>query len=138
MIKKGKVTQAQRAVDANGQPKSFSNDYGMFYTHFIQFDNGDKGEYSSKSEDQQKFIIGQECEYEFIPNQNAQYPAKIKTVSTGGFSGTNKPQSNEKSFAASYAKDIIIAYINRGDQVKKEWFDDWANHIHNWMSDAKS
>ena len=35
-------------------------------TYTILFDNGDQGEYSSKSDDQNKFVVGEEVEYERI------------------------------------------------------------------------
>ena len=53
MNKKSKVTEVQ----SNG---TWEGNYGTMYKYEIVFDNGDCGEYSSKSEDQTKFVIGQD------------------------------------------------------------------------------
>jgi len=56
------------------------------YKFFVSMDNGDSGEYSSVKPDQDKFIVGQEAEYELT---STQYGNRIKPVYSqgGGFSG---------------------------------------------------
>ena len=56
------------------------------YKFFVSMDNGDSGEYSSVSADQNKFVVGQEVEYEL---SSTQYGNKIKPVYSqgGGYSG---------------------------------------------------
>ena len=55
------------------------------YKFFVSMDNGDSGEYSSVKADQDKFIVGQEAEYELT---STQYGNRIKPVyNQGGFSG---------------------------------------------------
>lgn len=56
------------------------------YKFFVSMDNGDSGEYSSVKADQDKFIVGQEVEYEL---SSTQYGNKIKPVYSqgGGYSG---------------------------------------------------
>jgi len=58
-------TSKVKNVQANGtwQLKDGSK---TFYKHEVSFDNGDTGEYSSIMQDQTKFVVGQETEYEFI------------------------------------------------------------------------
>jgi len=56
MNKKSKVTSVQNNGTWEGQ-------YGLMYKYEISFDNSDVGEYSSKSENQTKFVIGEEIEY---------------------------------------------------------------------------
>ena len=51
------------------------------YKFFVSMDNGDSGEYSSVKPDQDKFIVGQEAEYEL---SNTQYGPKIKPVYAQG------------------------------------------------------
>ena len=51
--------------------------YGKMYKYTIAFENGDVGEYSSKSDNQNKFIVGQETDYEW---HDGQWP-KVKPVS---------------------------------------------------------
>ena len=71
MIKKSKVTNVQN----NG---TWEGKFGLMYKFEIDFQNDDCGEYSSKSKDQNKFVIGEEVEYEFI---DGKFP-KIKPIST--------------------------------------------------------
>ena len=81
-----------------------------------------KGEYSSQSENQTKFVTGQEVEYTYEPNSNEKFLGKIKPVqqqgganayqgAKGGFKPYQKDDSEEKlaSMAYSYAKDIVVA-----------------------------
>tara|TARA_R100001244_G_scaffold132281_1_gene107882 strand:+ start:541 stop:1017 length:477 start_codon:yes stop_codon:yes gene_type:complete len=41
-----------------------------FYAHQIQMENGDCGEYSSKTEQQTKFVEGEQTEYEYHPHDS--------------------------------------------------------------------
>jgi hypothetical protein len=73
MNKTSKVTNVQ----ANGTWES--KQYNTIYYKFeVNFENGDVGEYSSKTPEQNKFVVGQETEYEYI---GGKYP-KVKPVST--------------------------------------------------------
>ena len=108
-MKKSKVI----SVQANG---TWEGKYGIMYKYEVSFENGDSGEYSSKSENQTKFIEGQETEYEFI---DGKFP-KVKPVNTfqqGGF--TSRPSNAKvqeyivKQSSLKCAVDYIIA--NGGD-----------------------
>ena len=70
-MKKSKVT----SVQSNG---TWEGRFGLMYKYEVGFENGDSGEYSSKSENQNKFIIGEETEYEFI---DGKFP-KVKPIKT--------------------------------------------------------
>ena len=69
MIKKSKVTSVQN----NG---TWEGKFGLMYKFEVEFENGDCGEYSSKSQDQTKFVADQETDYEFI---DGKFP-KVKPV----------------------------------------------------------
>ena len=47
-------------VTANG---TYNGQYGTLYKFEITFANGDSGEYASKSQNQTKFVVGQETDY---------------------------------------------------------------------------
>lgn len=79
-----------------------------------------KGEYSSQSGNQNKFVTGQEVEYTYEPNSNERFLGKIKPVQQqgggnaySGAKGGSKPyvkeDADEKlaSMAYSYTKDLI-------------------------------
>ena len=46
-------------ITGNG---TWESQYGLFYKFEIEMANGDIGEYSSKSQDQTKFVQGQESQ----------------------------------------------------------------------------
>jgi len=74
-------TSKVMSVTANG---TWDGSYGTMYKFEVVFQNGDVGEYSSKSKDQNKFEVGVEKEYEYT---GGKFP-KVKPVyvnpSTGG------------------------------------------------------
>lgn len=66
------------------------------YKFFVSMDNGDSGEYSSVKADQDKFVVGQEVEYELT---NTQYGNKIKPVYSqggGGYTPSYSSGSDDK------------------------------------------
>lgn len=84
-------------ITGNG---TWESQYGLFYKFEIEMQNGDIGEYSSKSADQTKFVQGQETEYEWHSrNVNGNVYHNIKPVkqefqpnrSGGGFQKSNNP-----------------------------------------------
>lgn len=56
MEKSSKVTN----VAANG---TWNGQYGTMYKFEVSFENGDTGEYLSKAQDQNKFVVGQAAAY---------------------------------------------------------------------------
>jgi len=90
-MKTSKVTQVQ----SNG---TWEGNYGMMYKFEVTFENGDCGEYSSKSEQQTKFVEGQSADYEFI---GGKFP-KVKPFYA-------PPQSNGQSF--NYKKDDNVQHL---------------------------
>ena len=80
-MKNSKVT----SVQSNG---SWEGKYGVMYKFEIGFENGDVGEYSSKNQEQNKFVIGTNAEYEYT---DGKFP-KVKPVYI-------KPDSFNNSFS---------------------------------------
>lgn len=102
----------------------------------ISFDNGDRGFYTSKDEDQKKFVVGVEVEYlieEKVGSTGTKY-FKITLPQSQSFSGgfQKKQQQDPKvqfiSFAASYTKDLIVA-----GKATPESFDFTFDKIYNKM-----
>lgn len=83
----------------------------------ITLDNGDSGFYTSKSEEQTKFIIGKETEYNIEQKQGSKgFYNKITIPQSensfqGGFKGKSAPDPKTQmiSFAMAYTKDLIVA-----------------------------
>ena len=64
------------------------------YKFFVSMDNGDSGEYSSVKADQDKFVVGQEVEYEL---SSTQYGNKIKPVyAQGGYTPSYSSGGDDK------------------------------------------
>lgn len=86
-------------------------------SYVIEFENGDKGFYTSKDENQRKFVVGQETEYNIEKKTGSTGKEYFKiTIPSdgGGFQrGGGKPQVEPRvqmiSFAAAYTKDLVVA-----------------------------
>ena len=127
MVKRSVVKQAQ----ANG---TWEGKFGLMYKHEITFDNGDSGEYSSKEQNQTKFVVGKETEYEFT---DGKYP-KVKPVNNWQpntqATSTPKPTNDKvqeyiiKQSSLKCAVDYVIA--NGGDERRvievAEMFTNWV------------
>ena len=119
-MKKSKVI----SVQANG---TWEGKYGMMYKYEVSFENGDSGEYSSKSENQTKFIEGQETEYEFI---DGKFP-KVKPVNTfqqtSSFKKDDKTQEyiikqNALTNACNVIGEADVSKIIEVAEVFADWF----------------
>ena len=123
---KGKVLKAE----PNG---SWEGQYGVLYKYTILFDNGDQGEYSSKSDDQNKFVVGEEVEYERI--DKGKY-IHIKPISnfTPNTNYAPKKDGNVQEYiikqsSLKCAVDICIAqgtYSTEDVIARAEIFVDWV------------
>ena len=105
-----------------------------FYKFEIEFENGHAGEYSSKFENQTKFVVGKETEYERIENGKF---IKIKPVSnfqqnnaSGG--GFKKDDNVQKMIVRQSSLKAAIDLICAGHLDTKDWkksaenFVDWV------------
>ena len=63
-----------------------------FYSHQIQMENGDCGEYSSKTQEQNKFIEGEQTEYEYHPHES--FPKIKPHYARPQFTGNAMPNDN--------------------------------------------
>ena len=129
-MKKSKVKQVQ----PNG---TWEGNYGLMYKFEVTFENGDVGEYSSKSEQQTKFIEGEETEYEFTAGK---FP-KVKPY--------YEPPSNKQSFykkddnvqnlivrqsSVKCATELSSAYINQGHTIGVADVTKMAQEICDWVN----
>ena len=100
--KKSVVTNVQ----SNG---TWEGKFGLMYKFEVSFENGDTGEYLSKSENQDKFVVGQETDYQFA---GGKYP-RVKPVSNfqsnTSYSNSNSDTSKEIRFAVAFKGAIELA-----------------------------
>lgn len=110
----------------------FESQYGHFYKWEIEFEDGFKGEYLSKTETQNKFVVGQEVDVEMTSREyNGKKINKVKPVSN--FQGTQRqaPKSGNrdelivKQNALSNACNVIgeadVARILEVAEVFSNW-----------------
>lgn len=133
-IKSSKVTNVQ----GNG---TWDGKYGLMYKFDVEMENGDHGEYSSKSQDQNKFVVGENVEYEHSFNEyNGNKYYKIKPVST--FQPRNNfssPKSNDQQKSIEYQSMLRTASIflanrnlSRVDLTKA------ADELYDWLQVKKN
>lgn len=96
-------------------------------SYIVEFANNDKGFYTSKSEDQRAFIVGQESEYDIEKKTGSTgkdyYKVTVPTENKFGGKPSGKPQIDPRiqmiSFAMSYTKDLIVAKVINTEQMEK-------------------
>tara|TARA_R100000655_G_scaffold36432_2_gene70720 strand:+ start:949 stop:1419 length:471 start_codon:yes stop_codon:yes gene_type:complete len=111
-IKKSVVTK----VTANGTWETRREPIKTFYKHEIEMENGDVGEYSSIAPEQEKFIVGQEVEYEYsggdFPKIKPHYQRQDSTIGGGGYNVNVSNEETERiarSVAIKLASEHAIA-----------------------------
>lgn len=90
----------EKVVKSVKQVGDFESQYGHFYKWLLEFEDGFKGEYLSKTETQNKFIEGQTASIEVSTREyNGTKINKIKPASTfqgGGKSYTPSVSNNKR------------------------------------------
>lgn len=90
--------------------KEFNSKFGPAHIFEITFDNGDKGQYFSKSKEQDKFKEGQETEYIIEMKVNGNYTNyTIKPIQTGFVQGKGNPAYEHKRTALRCAVDLCVS-----------------------------
>ena len=117
--------------------KEYETKFGTLFLHKIIYEeNGNEfsGYYSSKKKDQNKFVAGQEAEFdvEVQTGRNGVFN-KIKPVMQNkGYSNygrsVQREQSKYSGFAMSYAKDLVVAGVINMEQLYSE-----AQCMIDWM-----
>ena len=124
----------KKGIVKNVQPTgTWDGKFGTMYKFEVTIGD-DTGEYSSKSKDQTKFVIGQEVEYTFI---DGNYP-KIKPVFTqsfgGGFNKSENPERQKmivKQSSLKVAVDLCIA--NKKTDLNSVF--ELADKVVSWVMD---
>ena len=136
--KKAKVTQ----VVPNS--RSFNSQFGTMYVHLVSFDNGDAGEYNSKSQTCDKFTEGVDTDYTIEVKVNGNFkntiikPVKVDTFSGGSKFG-GKSSGSIESFALSYSKDLAVALItSKQENVSVDRIILNAEVFYNWLKSKQT
>ena len=104
----------EKVVKSVKQLGDFESQYGHFYKWLLEFEDGFKGEYLSKTETQNKFIEGQTASIEVTTREyNGTTINKIKPASTfqggGSKANTSSKMTKEEWNAKDKKKEIAIA-----------------------------
>lgn len=131
MEKESKVISVQGNGTWNGK------DGTLFYRYEVAFENGDSGEYSSKSAEQNKFIIGQIAKYTVISNQ---YGNKIKPVwnqsSTGGYGGKKSNPETSQQIARMNALGHAMTMLAQ-QHITPTQVESTANKFYTYITTGK-
>jgi len=111
-------TSIVKDIKSAGEP--YQGQYGTLYGFYVTFENGDNGKYNSKDPNQNKFVVGQEATYDYIPREyngktyytvkpvNPQYANNAPTTSGGSTGGatTSKDESIIRQTALKAAAEL--------------------------------
>jgi hypothetical protein len=131
MEKNSKVTQ----VIGNGTWNS--PQYGLFYKFEIHMENGDTGEYMSKTQEQSKFVANKECTYNIEgKDYNGTTFYRIKPVEMAKPSFQSKPADPERELRIARmsvlkaSTDLVINGIIKLEEIVKysKFFEDYVMH----------
>ncbi len=124
----------KKSVKSIKQDGSFESQWGTFFKHIIEFEDGMIAEYLSKTETQNKFIVGKETDVELTTREyNGTTINKVKPVSTdfktnNNYSNKSKDNVQElivKQNALTNACNIVgesdVAKILEIADAFKEW-----------------
>ena len=126
-------TSIVKDIKSAGEP--YTGQYGTLYGFYVTFENGDNGKYNSKSADQNKFVVGQEATYDYIPREyNGKTYYTVKPVnpqyatptSSGAVQGTHT--SKDESIIRQTALKAAAELGGTPQQViaNAQTFADWV------------
>lgn len=124
--------------------RQYDSKFGRMFVHQITFDNGDSGDYSSKSETCTKFEENKPTAYTIeFREYNGSKTSIIKPVmeQQQAFGGGFKAKSgSDESFALSYSKDVTVAIIEGGGLAHGETTEkilERADKFYTWLQNKK-
>ena len=129
-------TSIVKDIKSAGEP--YNGQYGTLYGFYVTFENGDNGKYNSKSADQNKFLVGQEATYDYIPreyNGKTYYtvkPVNPQYANVAPSNGTSAPSGTHTSKDESIIRQTALkaaAEIGGTPQVviaNAQIFADWV------------
>lgn len=104
-------------------------DGSLMYKYDYDFEDGTKLQASHKSE--MPFKKGDTVEYEMThPDKNYGKVSKPKEQ----YNGFKKSQESNASFALAYAKDIGVAYIEKGSSMTTDEILKTATEFNEWLN----
>ena len=111
-------TSKVKNVQSNG---TWEGKFGLMYKFEVEMEDGNVGEYSSKSKDQDKFVVGKEMEYEYDGGKFPKIkPHYNKGNFTGGFKGNDDRQ---ESIIRQSSLKAAVEYLKGAEASLEEVFE---------------
>jgi hypothetical protein len=133
-------TKTSKVTKVTQNTRNYASKFGTMYVHVIEFENGDKGDYSSQKQICEKFTEGNEASYTIETKVNGQYTNVIVKPAQSFVPNQKKfgSSGSEESFALSYAKDLGCARIEKGIQaVSADTVIADAEKFYSWLKSKK-
>jgi hypothetical protein len=125
-------TSKVKSVQANGTWESKATG-DTYYKFEVEMEDGNIGEYSSKSKDQIKFVVGQETEYEY---HGGKFPKIKPHYNKGNFTGGSKggyTDADKMRMAKSVAIKSACIFLQQ-KEAKKEDVKAFADFCYNYIT----
>ena len=121
-------TSKVKSVQANG---TWEGKFGLMYKFEVEMENGNVGEYSSKTKDQEKFVVGEEVQYEFVDGKFPKikpYYNKDNYSFTKGGDNLDRQKAINRWAGLGRAIDYLGASASEEQLYKQaERFIEWVN-----------
>ena len=111
-------TSKVKNVQANG---TWEGKFGLMYKFEVEMEDGNIGEYSSKSKDQDKFVVGKEMDYEY---DGGKFPKIKPHYNKGNFTGGFKSNDDrQESIIRQSSLKASIEYLKGAEASLEEVFE---------------
>lgn len=126
----------------------WSNSNGQFFDHKIEFENGDKATYTSKSKEQQNFVVGKDVVYDYVQDQKGNWKCKYDAKrqpgaeqynpnQTGSYTPKPKDPAEQKRIQKQVAYECALSALNLIDLINVQKGHDYtiANKFLVWIEE---
>ena len=111
-------TSKVKNVQSNG---TWEGKFGLMYKLEVEMEDGNVGEYSSKSKEQDKVVVGQEMEYEYI---DGRFPKVKPHYNKGNFTGGFKSNDDrQESIIRQSSLKAAVEYLKGAEASLEEVFE---------------
>lgn len=119
--------------------KQWQGNNGMIYYHEITFDNGDKGQYGSKTPTCEKFKVGDVADYDIEERVNGNFKNyTVKPVQQNGAGGFKPKQDNIISITAQSSMKSSVEFHKNNPNAGHAELKETAEFIFDWLMSKTS
>ena len=126
-------TAIVKQVQGNG---TFENEHGTFYSFEYVFDD-DVALTANHKTQNAPHKPGDKVSYTIRGKNDYGNYGKVEKPKQNGYNSYGKASGSQSSFALSYAKDIAVAYITKGQDYTPEEIMATASKFNTWLKENK-